>query len=53
MIYTSLNKNLPWYEPCGMQFLVVLILYCPALIVVGIAQITLGKFVKMSKWTKR
>ncbi len=36
MIYTSLNKNLPWYESCGTQFLAIPILSVPLLLVVGI-----------------
>ena len=52
MIYTSLNKNLPWYEPCGMQFLAVLILSCPALIIIGCTQIVLAKALNTSIWTR-
>ncbi len=53
MIYTSLNKNLPWYEPCGMQFLAVWILSCPALIIIGCAQVVLAKSLNTSIWSRR
>ena len=50
MIYTSLmSKRLPWYEPCGMQFLAILVLSCPALIGIGIGELILGKFISISK----
>ncbi|MEA4986553.1 MAG: hypothetical protein VB095_00615 [Anaerovorax sp.] len=37
MIYTSLNKNVPWYDAYGMQFLSIFIICVPILLVVGIA----------------
>ena len=36
MIYTSLNKNLPWYESCGTQFLAIPIISVPVLLLVGV-----------------
>lgn len=53
MIYTSLNKNLSWYDPCGMQFLAVLILSCPALIIIGCAQNFLCRSLNISSWSRR
>lgn len=36
MIYTSFNKNLPWYESCGTQFLVIPMICVPLLLLVGV-----------------
>ncbi len=52
MIYTSLFKQSPWYEPCGMQFLAILIVSCPFLVMIGIGQIILGKFISISNAAK-
>jgi hypothetical protein len=47
-----MNENLPWYEPCGMQFLI-LVVYClPAMIMIGIVNIILGKFIKILRVSK-
>ncbi|MCY6485756.1 hypothetical protein OW763_15635 [Clostridium aestuarii] len=43
MIYTSLNKSLPWYDGCGMQFLVILIISVPLLLVIGVGLKILSK----------
>ncbi|MFC1497908.1 hypothetical protein ACFLS1_05480 [Verrucomicrobiota bacterium] len=52
-IYTSLmSKHLPWYEPCGMQFLVILVFSCPVMFGIGIAYIILGRFMPIGKPTK-
>ncbi len=48
MIYTSLFKGIPWYEPCGMQFLAILILSDPVFLILGIALFILGKFIPIS-----
>jgi hypothetical protein len=53
MIYTSLmSESLPWYEPCGMQFLIIIVYSTPALIAVGIVNIILARFIKLSKTAK-
>ncbi len=53
MIYTSLmSEKLPWYEPCGMQFLVILIISLPLFITIGVLEILLGKFMPISKTMK-
>ena len=53
MIYTSLmSEKLPWYEPCGMQFLVILVFSCPVYILIGIMLRILGKFITISKRVK-
>lgn len=53
MIYTSLmSEKLPWYEPCGMQFLAILIFSCPIFLIIGIIQLIFGKFIAISKWVK-
>ncbi len=36
MIYTSLWKKMPWFEPCGMQFLHIIIFDAPVLLIIGI-----------------
>ncbi|MGB2929476.1 MAG: hypothetical protein WBB70_11230 [Desulfobacterales bacterium] len=52
-IYTSLmSKKLPWYEPCGMQFLAILVISCPAMVMTGISYIVLGRFMRVGKPTK-
>ena len=43
---------MPWYEPCGMQFLAIVILSCPAFIGIGIGELILGKFMNISKRLK-
>lgn len=52
MIYTSLEKGLPWYEPCGMQFLVIFCMSDPAFLVLGIALFILGRFYRMRLFNK-
>jgi hypothetical protein len=53
MIYTSLmSESLPWYEPCGMQFLAILVISCPAMILIGIGELILGRFVSLSRTSK-
>lgn len=52
-IYTSLmSERLPWYDPCGMQFLVILVLSWPAMFGVGIAYLVLARFMFIGKSTK-
>ena len=49
-IYTSLmSPRLPWYEPCGMQFLAILVLSCPAMIGLGIGYFILARFMPMGR----
>ncbi|WP_404660408.1 hypothetical protein [Haloimpatiens myeolchijeotgali] len=43
MIYTSLNKNFPWYEPCGIQFLSIILISAPILLITGIVLMILNK----------
>jgi hypothetical protein len=45
MVYTSLFKGVPWYEPCGTQFLGILFLSAPAFLILGISLFVLGKFI--------
>jgi hypothetical protein len=53
MIYTSLmSDKLPWYEPCGEQFLAILILSCPIFIIFGIIELLLGRFINIYKRLK-
>lgn len=48
MIYTSLNKNMPWYDSCGMQFLVIIIL-SPLLAIIGASLLALNKKLHFNK----
>ncbi|MCY6369473.1 hypothetical protein [Clostridium ganghwense] len=48
MIYTSFNKNLPWYESCGTQFLVIPIVCIPLLLMIGVGLKFLSKKYNMS-----
>jgi hypothetical protein len=52
MIYTSLFKGIPWYEPCGSQFLAILIISDPIFLVTGIALLILAKHYPISKLNK-
>jgi hypothetical protein len=47
-----MSKKLPWYEPCGMQFLAILVISCPAMMMTGISYIVLGRFMRVGKQTK-
>lgn len=49
MIYTSLNKSVPWYESCGIQFLTILMISVPILLIIGIALRFLNKKYMMQK----
>ena len=49
MIYTSLNKNLPWHDSCGMQFLIIPMIFVPALLVIGVGLIFLCKKYNINK----
>ncbi len=52
-IYTSLlSKRLPWYEPCGLQFLAILTVSCPVMYGIGMAYLVLGRFVPINRATK-
>jgi|WetSurMetagenome_2_1015567.scaffolds.fasta_scaffold1629662_1 hypothetical protein len=53
MIYTSMmSDKLPWYESCGMQFLAILIISCPALIIIGLFEMLLSRFMLISQKLK-
>lgn len=43
MIYTSLNQNVKWYEACGTQFLAILIISVPILLVIFVGFIILSR----------
>ena len=47
-----MSKKLPWYEPCGMQFLAILVVSCPAMVMTGISFVVLGRFMKIGNPTK-
>jgi L-cysteine desulfidase len=52
-IYTSLlSERLPWYEPCGLQFLAILTVSCPVMYGVGMAYLVLGRFMPINSATK-
>ncbi|MFC1483150.1 hypothetical protein ACFL56_02705 [Candidatus Margulisiibacteriota bacterium] len=45
-IYTSqLSNKLPWYEPCGMQFALIIVFMLPMFILIGIGQFITSKFI--------
>jgi len=49
-IYTSLmTERLPWYDSCGMQFLVILVLSCPVMVGIGVGYIVLGRFMPIGR----
>ena len=50
-IYTSLFRFVPWYEPCGQQFLIIFI-YATIILLIEILQLFLGKFLAISKILK-
>jgi hypothetical protein len=50
MIYSSLFKGLPWYEPSGMQFLIVLAISDPVFLITGVVLLILRKTLVLSKW---
>ena len=50
-IFTSLIREVPWYEPCGMQFLGVIFVACPGMIMVGVGYLILAKFADIGKYT--
>lgn len=47
-----MSKKLLWYEPCGMQFLAILVVSCPVMVMIGISYIVLGRFIRVGKPTK-
>jgi hypothetical protein len=49
MIYTSLCKSLPWYDPCGTQFLAIIIISAPVLLIIGIILVFLDKKYTLQK----
>ena len=51
-IYTSLFKNVPWHESCGMQFLVILIISAPGFIAMGVAFLVLSRSYPIRKTHK-
>jgi len=49
MIYTSLmDSRLPWYEPCGMQFLAILVMSAPLMCGISLGFCLLGRFMPVS-----
>jgi len=52
MIYSSLYNWVPWHESCGMQFMAIFVISIPAFIIIGIAIIVLGFFLKISLFNK-
>ncbi|GEM_PF-3587946 len=52
IIYTSLFKIMPWYEPCGMQFLAIFMVFDPAFLIIGISLFVLGRFFHISTLNK-
>jgi len=52
VIYTSLFKIMPWYEPCGMQFYLIFMPFDPAFLIIGISLFILGRFFHMSTLNK-
>lgn len=55
LIYTSLmSDKLPWYEPCGEQFLVILYICCPIFLILGVIQLIMikGKSMNISNTLK-
>ena len=48
MIFTSLVHSIPWYEPSGVQFLAILVLSVPGLLLLGIALLLYGKWIGAS-----
>lgn len=51
-IYASSYESLPWYEPSGMQFIILYIVYTPVLLVLTIALYILGKYREISIYNK-
>lgn len=47
-IYTSLIPGLPWFDPCGMQFIVLWFLHFRAFLFIGVISIFFGRFFGMS-----
>lgn len=52
-VYTSLFKWMPWYESCGMQFLVNYIFFIPLLVVIGLILLKLRNKIQIPKWNLR
>jgi len=52
MIYTSTIEGLPWYEPCGMQFLIIFIFFAPAFLAIGAVLFILSKYYHISRLSK-
>ena len=52
MIFTSLmSEKLPWYEPCGMQFLIIYF-FVLLFFVIGGFEVAIGEFIPISKTIK-
>lgn len=51
-LYTSSFEKLPWYEPCGMQFLLIFLLSDPVFLAIGIALLILSRYYHISKLNK-
>lgn len=53
MVYTSLNKSVPWYESSGAQFLAIPMIVIPILIVIGLLLYLLGRKYNIETINKR
>ena len=52
IIYTSLlSEYIPWHDPCGMQFLAIVIISCPAMFITGIIYLVLSRYMQIRKTT--
>ncbi|MCP4267929.1 MAG: hypothetical protein GY777_20560 [Candidatus Brocadiaceae bacterium] len=52
MIFTSLmSEKLPWYEPCGMQFIIIYF-FVLLFFVIGGFEVAIGEFIPISKTIK-
>lgn len=46
-LYASSYEGLPWYEPSGMQYIILYTVYAPVLLVITIALYLLGRYMKV------
>lgn len=52
MVFTSLlSPSLPWYEPCGLQFLGIILFFSPAMIFIGVAFLVLSQVMPINRIT--
>jgi len=52
MVFTSLIKGVPWYEPCGLQVLAIWTRIAPALVVLGLLLLLIGLILPISKLSR-